>query len=340
MPPTQEKDRQIAKIASLVIFLTVSVLGPGTFARPQAPDADKRISREMGRVHDLENEPSRADLFQLIVRAVEADKPEETRHSTEVFNLYGPFTFPNDTVYDVIDKKPRVQSIFGIDISHYTPTEIPLERLYLRNVKFVYMKATQGTGYKDGKFQSFWNRLGKLPAGTEVHRGAYHFLTARGDPYAQANLYLGTVRLSGGLHSTDMPPVVDLEWDVAKVGAADAWAALEPDQILNRVLIWLRTVEANTKRTPIVYTNGVWWKERIGSEAKLSKLGHYNIWIADYSPTDRAIEVPSVPNRAPWSIWQFTAKSRLDTDFTYSLDANVFKGTQEDFYQVLRVAKF
>jgi lysozyme len=340
MPAIQEKKHPIKNIVSFVIFLTASVVSTGALARAQAPDANKKTSQEIGSVRDLENEPSRADLFNLIVRAVEDAKPEETRQGIETFNLYGPFTFPNDTVYDIVEKKLRVRSTFGIDISHYTPTEIPLEGLYLRNVKFVYMKATQGTGFKDGKFQLFWNRLGKLPAGTKVHRGAYHFLTARGDPTAQANLYLEILRLNGGLHSTDMPPVVDLEWDVPEVGAADEWAALGVDQILDRVLIWLKTVEAETKRTPIVYTNGVWWKERIGSEAKLSELKHYNIWIADYSPTDRAVEVPFVPNRAQWSIWQFTAKSRFATDFTYSLDANIFKGTPESFYRTLGVAKF
>jgi lysozyme len=98
-------------------------------------------------LQDLEGEPSRGDLFEL----TEADEKRQVKaagqDTTQFFTLYGPFTFPNDTVYDLAENKPRIESIFGIDISHYTSTDIPLERLSTRNLKFVYMKATQGIAY-------------------------------------------------------------------------------------------------------------------------------------------------------------------------------------------------
>ncbi|MRX10807.1 hypothetical protein GJ697_23540 [Pseudoduganella sp. FT25W] len=50
-----------------------------------------------------------------------------------------------------------------------------------KEVRFAYLKATQGTGYMDGKFAMFWNQLGKLPKNQQVHRGAYHFLSAEKD---------------------------------------------------------------------------------------------------------------------------------------------------------------
>jgi lysozyme len=292
-------------------------------------------------LRDLQDEPSRADLFALIVQAEKKNESEELiRKHGEIFNLYGPFTFPNDTVYDFVDQKSRTDSIFGIDISHHNSSDIPIEGLYLRNIKFAFMKASQGVGLKDGKFQSFWVRFGNLPAGRKVHRGAYHFLTAQDDAEEQASTYLLVLAMNGGLQPTDMPPVLDLEWDVARPGNPDRWINQTADQILDKALIWLKAVEISTGRKPLIYTNKVWWKERIGSESKFAKLSQYKVWIGDYSATDRAIEVPSVPNGAPWLLWQFTASSRFATGFADKVDADVFKGSSDQFYQGLGIARF
>jgi lysozyme len=125
-----------------------------------------------------------------------------------------------------------------------------------------------GTGGKDGKFVLFWSRIGQLPRGSQVYRGAYHFLSAAddSDAQAQAQTFLKVLGENGGLQKSDMPPVVDLEWDVAQADGPDHWANLTPDAIIKSTLKWLQRVEKITGRLPALYTAHAWWLERIGSE--------------------------------------------------------------------------
>jgi lysozyme len=69
----------------------------------------------------------------------------------------------------------------------------------------------------------------------------------------------------------------------------------------------------------------------------LAKLKKYPIWIADYSPTRRAIETPSQPAGFKWTLWQFTDDSELSVGATKPLDASVFKGTESEFAEIMQV---
>lgn len=283
---------------------------------------------------DLSNDTSRSALFKLIEKA-EATPSDPIQY----FSLYGPFTFPNDTVYDVIEKKARTDSIFGVDISHYTRDDFPFSRLADKSVRFVYAKASQGIGYKDPKFGKFWNAMSDLSGTQRVHRGAYHFLTAGDDGANQAATFLAVLDANGGLNATDMPPVVDLEWDVTKTDP-DRWANSSADEIIQNVKSWLTTVEKVTGRKPMIYTARAWWKERIGSEARFTELSGYPIWIADYSKSSRAVEVPNVPNKSAWKLWQFTDAAKFAAGFPSTFDASIFKGKESEFYSSLGVADF
>jgi lysozyme len=207
-------------------------------------------------------------------------------------------------------------------------------------VTFVYAKVSQGVTGKDAKFAEFWKRLGKLQKGHEVHRGAYHFLSSSTDAIAQANTFLTLLEQNGGLAATDMPPVLDLEWDSRRTDPTDQWKNHTADQILDKTMKWLEHVQKKTGRAPLVYTNSVWWRERIGSEQKFAALKGFPIWIADYSTSARAVEVPRVPNKTPWALWQFTDGALVGTTFKNGLDANIFKGSKKDFHAAFKVSPF
>lgn len=277
----------------------------------------------------LSTDLSRGQLFEIAEskNAAGVSAPERAR----LFSLWGPFTFPYDTETDKIENKPRAPATFGIDISHHTPSNIPLQRLSENRIKFVYVKATQGKNFIDGQFFSFWNKLRQLPDGKKVYRGAFHFLTADDDALAQAKTFVAVLHSGGPGTSADMPPVVDLEWDIPKKGAIDRWASLSPEQIIQKVTTWLSYVKAQTGRTPMIYTSGVWWKERVGNSIDQSTLGDYQIWIADYSKSSRGIEEPFIPGGQKWVVWQFTDKSQLDSGFQHGLDANIVPGSEADF---------
>jgi lysozyme len=298
---------------------------------PQSPQPDTAALTE------LTDEPSRADLFQLIVAA---QQPAPQPGQAIPFNLYGPFTFPADAVFDVVENKPRTNSIFGIDISHYTLSSIPLQQLALMKVRYCYAKATQGTSFKDGKFAGFWSGLGQLSGNAAVHRGAYHFLTAAGAGLDQAKTFVKFLNDNGGMKPTDMPAVLDLEWDIVRQGGPDRWVGQDPDAIIQKALDWLKYVGEQTGRTPMLYTARAWWRERIGSEQKFSRFDGYKIWIADYSKSSRAVEVPGVPNGAPAALWQFSESAKLAGGFAGSVDANIYKNTEDKFYSDFNLQRF
>ena len=288
---------------------------------------------------ELSGDISRQELFSLVRASSDSADPSVQPSTNLSFNLFGPFTFPLDAVTDVVEQKPRTNSIFGIDISHYTPSDIPLETLAELRIRFVSAKASQGVGGKDGKFEAFWRRMGALSGPRRLHRQAYHFLTAAGDAEIQAKTFLTILERAGGLLPTDMPPVVDLEWDIAGPGGADRWTGMDGDAIIEKVLRWLKMVESVTGRKPMIYTARSWWRDRIGSETKFSRLSDYKIWIADYSRSSRAVEEPKTVNNLKYTLWQFTDRARV-ADWSASVDANIFKGTEEAFYSDLSTARF
>lgn len=297
----------------------------------------------LGDLKDLVNEPSRTQLFKLEVAAAKAEATPEEKQSIKRFALkYGVFKFPLDARDDFVADPPkkRVDSIFGIDLSHHTPDVFPLETLLLKEISYVYLKASQGTGFKDGKFATYWARLDKVPVAQRVHRGAYHFLSHDSDGKAQAQTFLRVLAANGGLKPTDMPPVLDLEWDKAKTDAPDRWIGKTPQQILASAKAWLQEVEKQTGRKPMLYTARSWWRERMGSESSITELDGYSIWIADYSKSSRAVEVPKMPAQAKWVLWQFTDSAQLTAGYSKGFDANIFKGSPEQFYQTFDLRPF
>ncbi|MDX7951478.1 GH25 family lysozyme [Lichenihabitans sp. Uapishka_5] len=294
---------------------------------------------------ELTDDPTQQELFQEVVRAAAKEDPAGTAESAQYFNLYGPFRFKNDTEFDVTLHVPRKDELFGLDVSHYTPPAFPIEQLATRNVLFLYMKTTQGSGL-DGSFASFWARAGRLPKGDEVHRGAYHFLTC-GDPNvpaatwgkSQAETFVMVVQANGGLMPTDMPPAVDLEWDRTKT-EHDRWTCRKPGEILATVKAFLGEVEARLHRKPIIYTARSWWRERMGPESAFSELSGYPVWLADYSRQSRASEKPPTVNGVQGVLWQFTDSAGMATGFDPKFDANVYKGPKESFLSLLQVVDF
>lgn len=236
------------------------------------------------------------------------------------------FRFPEDTHTGT--------QIFGIDISHYSPSNLPFAKFKEKNILFVYMKATQGTGYKDSKFKDFWAAAGALPATKKVPRGAYHFLSASSDPELQAERFVAYVNLHGGIRADDLPPVMDLEWDKATSISRDRWADKTSAQIVSRALLFLARVEALTGKIPMIYTSKAWWRERGISDSDIQKFARYKLWIADYSNATLANENPRGPNNVVPHLWQFTDKSRITGGPTANLDANAFRGTLDDFVRL------
>ena len=104
----------------------------------------------------------------------------------------------------------------------------------------------------------------------------------------------------------DLPPVLDLEWDPNK-RKQDRWQRRTPKEIVDRALVWLRSVERELGVQPIIYTNKHWWQVRIGSQGR--RLQEYGIWMSRYGKFGRAN--PPMPKGLSWVIWQFTEHGKV-----------------------------
>ncbi len=281
---------------------------------------------------ELKDDPSRQSLFdENIIPAKLRDDAAQPVDNTINLGIPKDFLFPDDARYDRILAKDRENSIFGIDISHYTGPSIKFTNLRLQRVLYVYAKATQGTGFKDGMFSTYWAQLAALPENQKVFRGAYHFLTSDSPGATQAGRFVDYVELHGGFKSDDMPPCVDLEWDKTSSNP-DRWNGHGPEEILQNALEWLKEVKRRTGRKPMINTALSWWHDRGTPAEKIELFKDYTIWLADYSKSHKASEKPALIGTRRQDIWQFAENAKLSTGYpSGSVDANIFYGTFEQF---------
>ena len=241
------------------------------------------------------------------------------------------FVFPSDA-------EARPEWAFGTDVSHHDGN-IDWSKARLHQIRYAWVKVTQGVDFKDNMFAKNWSELAKIGGddATKVHRGAYHFLSAQGDANAQAQNFLSNM---GPVSPSDLPATVDLEWDApagsSDPGEADRWKALSSEEIVQKLLIWLEAVEQATGKTPVIYTAASWWDPRIGKTDKLSK---YKIWIADYSKKSQLNETPRLPSGQIAPLWQFSERGRVKEGFTTNVDVNVYKGTVDQFLAAFAMPK-
>lgn len=197
----------------------------------------------------------------------------------------------------IIDKGSPVPNgyyCYGIDISRYQ-ADIEWEKLKvltdahgrttnsinlakdIRNVSYVFIKATEGNSLKDKYFKRHWKNAGKCG----IRRGAYHFFRSSKDAETQARHFIRTV---GDLSADDLPPVLDIE----TIHKGCSYKTLN-----EKALTWLKTVEKHYGRKPIVYSSASFINDILCKEIK----ENYPIWVAHYGATS--------PRCDRWHIWQF-----------------------------------
>ena len=149
-------------------------------------------------------------------------------------------------------------------------------------VTTVILKATEGEKFTDRKYSEYWEEAGKRP----YARGAYHFFRSSRNPERQAQHYISKVTLR---HS-DLPPILDVE---------TIHEGCSKQELNDKVLVWLKTVEKHYGRTPIIYTSDSFARDILSPE--ITK--HYPMWIARYNQKE--------PKFKSWTMWQFTDKAVL-----------------------------
>lgn len=159
----------------------------------------------------------------------------------------------------------------GADISHYQNGKLDLAAAKKAGLKFLYHKATEGTGYVDPNFGK--RRAEAAAAGLPF--GGYHFARpAKGDAEDEAKHFVSVVKPKVG----DVLPVLDLEVD----------GGLNKNELWAWAVTFVKTVKKLTGFETIVY--GPFFGDR---EVPWLR------WVPRYNNTN-------TPPSTPWDIWQFS----------------------------------
>jgi lysozyme len=203
---------------------------------------------------------------------------------------------------------PTGYAIHGIDVSKYQ-SKIDWEEVKAMNVKgiqmrFAFIKATEGTNNSDPQFKRNWLKSKE----TGIVRGAYHFFIASRDGKQQAENFIDEVELDKG----DLPPVLDIE----------QLNGTSIEELRKEAKKWLEAVEEHYNVKPIIYTNVAFYTNYLGQE-----FDKYTFWAAHYHSTGK----PRIER--DWHFWQHSDQGRVNGIRT-PVDFNVFNG---DWYQFLNL---
>ncbi|MFF5894708.1 lysozyme [Streptomyces argenteolus] len=180
----------------------------------------------------------------------------------------------------------------GVDVSGHQGN-VAWSTLWNSGVKWAYVKATEGTYYKNTYFTQQYN--GSYNVG--MIRGTYHFATPDTTSGAtQANYFVD----NGGGWSRDgktLPGVLDIEWNPY---GAQCYGKTQAGMV-SWIRDFVNTYKARTGRDAVIYTATSWWKDCTGNNATFGATNP--LWVARYNTT-----VGELP--AGWgyyTMWQYTS---------------------------------
>ncbi|MFJ2934563.1 lysozyme [Streptomyces sp. NPDC087219] len=180
----------------------------------------------------------------------------------------------------------------GVDVSSHQGN-VAWSTLWNSGVKWAYVKATEGTYYKNTSFNQQYT--GSYNVG--MIRGTYHFATPDTTTgAAQADYFVN----NGGGWSPDgrtLPGVLDIEWN--------PYGATCYGKTQAGMVTWIRDFvnryKARTGRDAVIYTATSWWTQCTGNSSAFAATNP--LWIARY-----AASVGELP--AGWqyyTMWQYTS---------------------------------
>lgn len=207
----------------------------------------------------------------------------------------------------------------GVDVSHWQGA-VDWGLMRQHEVRFAFIKATQGTGGVDPKFRSNWANAKE--AG--LLRGAYHFLEPNLNAEQQALHFFNMMKAVDDFG--ELPPVLDVEKRPMRAS------------VIRECLLEIQKL---FDKRPIIYTAQYIWETMGG----VSWADDYPLWVAQYPYRvwdDTILEradrgQPHLPRDWPnWQFWQFSEKAPGPTYGVESagLDLNMFNGSVDDLYEL------
>lgn len=206
--------------------------------------------------------------------------------------------------------------VLGIDVSSWQG-DVDWTAQAALGKKFAYVKATEGTTYKNPYFGSQYK--GAYTAG--LIRGAYHFArpsSASGSAVKQAAYFVK----NGGGWSADghtLPGVLDIEYN--PYGAT--CYGLSKTAMVAWVKAFVVEYKRRTKRDAVIYTTTDWWTRCTGNSKAFSTTNP--LWLARYGTTTPG----TLPGGWGWAtFWQYSATPIDQNRFSSSYSRLVVLATK------------
>ncbi len=192
-----------------------------------------------------------------------------------------------------------VRTINGIDVSHYQENISWTAMAQSSDVKFAYIKATEGSTNQDPNFKQNWE--GAIKNG--ITPGAYHYFTDTSPAHDQAENFIATVPKVKGT----LPPAVDVEGSIA-----------ENSNFKSELADFVKTVTDYYGVKPVFYV----------------PYTVYNVIYDDYSSyCFWIIDDQSQPLVKGWTFRQFSTAGKI-AGVDDEVDLDEYRGSLWDFEQL------
>ncbi|GAA6528616.1 lysozyme [Segatella asaccharophila] len=172
----------------------------------------------------------------------------------------------------------------GIDLSHYQGTVFWKTVGDNSNMAYVYLKATEGGGRIDSKYQENID----LAHRNGLKVGSYHFYRPRYSQQQQLDNFLSQCRPG----DQDLIPMVDIE----------TRSGLSEEEFCDSLFKFLRLIERTYRQKPLLYTGANFYDHNLAG-----KVDNYKLMIAQYTK-----RIPRLTDGRDFELWQYTGRGHLD----------------------------
>ena len=197
---------------------------------------------------------------------------------------------------------------FGIDVSHHNG-DIAWEKVP-NNIKFVYIKATEGWGWQDDQYHD--NVKGARKQGIKV--GSYHFFRMNTSARTQFKNFTSLVKKD----QQDLIPMVDVETLDGKT----------PKQLRDSLLVFCKLIENHFGKKPMIYTSQSYYNDWLAPT-----FNKYHLYIANYRG-----QKPTINGGGTYTIWQYTDKGTV-RGIPHNVDLGRFNSKHSVASITLKTAK-
>lgn len=205
------------------------------------------------------------------------------------------FNYPDRSEFPVV----------GVDVSHHQG-DIDWSRLRRADLRFAYIKATEGASFRDPRFAGNW----RAARAADVVPGAYHFYSLCKGGVEQAANFLDAF---GSLQRPALPPAVDLEF------GGNCAMRPAPDVLIREIAEFLHVVETVAGCRPLIYTTQDFHAAYLAGRA-----GDRDLWVRN------VFRRPRLEPGRHWLFWQFANRAHVEGIEGF-VDLDVFAGNAREF---------